>query len=181
LAAILLISLLFFNWIGYRVLMQWMEQKADARLEARLDNNNYNESDLITIKISLNMPYQNEWSDFERYDGEVEKDGKIYKYVKRKVQNDSLILLCIPHETKMNLQAAKDDFYKLVNDLQQNNSSKKGNDKKTAFKNLLSEYVQDIKTWSFNVNPDLSLHYFIENNSSNSTGFYLLPGQPPDC
>ena len=163
------------------MLIQWIEQKADSRLEARLDNNNYNEADLITIKVSLNMPYQNEWSDFERYDGEVEKDGKIYKYVKRKVQNDSLILLCIPHETKMNLQAAKDDFYKLVNDLQQNNSSQKGNDKKTAFKNLLSEYVQEIKCWSLNAHTGLSLQYFVENNSSNTTGFYLLPGQPPDC
>lgn len=161
--------------------MQWMEQKADAHLEARLDNNNYNESDLITIKVSLNMPYQNGWSDFERYDGEVEKNGKIYKYVKRKVQNDSLILLCIPHETKMSLQAAKDDFYKLVNDLQQNNSPKKGNDKKTTFKNLLSEYVQEIKSWSLNAHTRLSQQYFVENNSSNSTGYYLLPGQPPDC
>ena len=158
-----------------------MEQKADARLEARLDNNNYNEADLITIKVSLNMPYQTTWADFERYDGEVEKDGKIYKYVKRKVQNDSLILLCIPHESKMNLQAAKENFYKLVNDLQQNNSSKNGSDKKATFKNLLSEYVQEIKDCNFAINSNSVQKYFTENISSNSPVFYLLPGQPPDC
>ncbi len=71
------------------------------KLEKQLDANLYSEDDLIELKLAINLPYQTNSADYERYDGEVEYDGVIYKYVKRKVYNDTLYLKCLPNVNKM--------------------------------------------------------------------------------
>lgn len=140
-AAILLLGLLLFNWCGYRWVLNWMEQKANHQLEARLDSNDYDESQLIEITLPLNMPYLTTQAGFERCDGQVEVNGKHYNYVKRKIDNGQLVLKCIPNETKQRLQSAGDNFFKLVNDLQQDHPAKKSTDANTgAFKNLMGDY-----------------------------------------
>ncbi len=60
----------------------------------------------------MSVPYQIEQKDFERFDGEVNLNGKIYKYVKRKVCDGNLVLLCLPDHNKMNLETAKNDLFK---------------------------------------------------------------------
>jgi len=79
-------------------------------MEASLDSNQYNDQDLLVLKVPLNIPYQMEVSQFERVDGEIALNGKIYKYVKRKVSEGNLVLLCIPDATRMSLKKAKTDF-----------------------------------------------------------------------
>lgn len=125
-AAILLIGILLFNWCGYRLLNYWLENRADHQLEASLDNNSYDESELISIKVpSTHLSYYNSSDRFERVDGKIEVGGIQYKYVKRRLFNDSLELLCIPNQMAMRLHSVKNDFFKLVNDLQQQNSQGK--------------------------------------------------------
>ena len=127
----------------------YAQQKADARLEVSFDEHQYNDSDLITIRIPLSMPYQTMQSGFERVDGEVAFDGKIYKYVKRKIDNGELVLMCLPDNNKMRIQSAKDEFFKYTNDLSQANTSKKSDHSKAgAFKNLLGEYDQQTASFT---------------------------------
>lgn len=145
----MLLGLLFFNWYGYRIVSDFLQERSDVQLEARLDNNDYNESELIEIRVPINLPYHNDWADFERYDGEVEIDGVHYKYVKRKVEKGELVLMCLPNNEKQLLQTARDNFFKLVNDLQQPDSGKKtdkGNS--NSFKSLFSEYQQENNNWT---------------------------------
>jgi hypothetical protein len=66
LAAILLIALFIFNLFGYRILFYFAQRQSDINIEMALDNNQYNEEDLITIKIPILVPYQVERKDFER-------------------------------------------------------------------------------------------------------------------
>ena len=115
-----------------------MQQTLNDQLEARLDNNAYDESQLVELKIPIHLPYQT-GSSYQRYNGEIEINGILYKYVKRKVANDTLFLMCIANTKKMHLETAKDDFFKISNDLMQNNS-KKSDHSKSAFKNLQGEY-----------------------------------------
>ena len=117
-----------------------MQQKLNDQLEARLDSNSYDESQLVTLKIPIHLPYQTSWSAYQRYNGEIEINGILYKYVKRKVAYDTLFLMCITNTKKMHLETAKDDFFKISNDLMQNNNSKKSDNSKSAFKNLQGEY-----------------------------------------
>lgn len=138
LAAISFLLLFLFNIIGYRILFYYVQKQGDIKVQASLDRENYNEDDLITIKVPLSLPYQTNWKNFERIDGEVTLDGKIYRYVKRKVENGQLVLLCLPDEHKQRLQTARDDFFKMANDLSAT-SSKKSNST-VSLKNVLSDY-----------------------------------------
>lgn len=179
-ASILLAFILLFNWVGYRILSGYFEERADLVLEQKLDNSDYDESQLIEIKVPLELPYQTNWKEFERFDGEIEIAGIHYKYVKRKVYNDSLILLCLPHEGKMKLQSARDEFFKLVNDLQHPAQSKKS-DKGATAKNPVTEYYSESQRWLI---PKLTALYhfsFIRKSAPAFTGFTLTPEQPPEA
>ncbi len=103
-----------------------MEDRNNAHLEAQLDDNNYNESELISLKVAAtHLSYYNTSKSFERVDGQIEIKGVLYKYVKRRLYNDSVELLCIPNIGSMQLQNAKDNFFKIANDLQNTTQNKK--------------------------------------------------------
>ncbi|MGI8952758.1 MAG: hypothetical protein ACR2FN_14375 [Chitinophagaceae bacterium] len=181
LSAILLFALLLFNLAGYRIWFYYAQMQSDQQLETSFDNNNYNENDLIAIKIPLVLPYQTNWKDFERVNGEVTLNGKIYKYVKRKLYDGELILLCLPDENKMRLQTARDDFFKFANDLQQNSSSKKsGNPSAGNFKNIISDFDKQFNeaiTSSFIENIEYCLPQNIHSLISRA---HSSPEQPPE-
>ena len=135
-AAIFFLLLFAFNWFGYRLMYDYMQKEANKQLEANLDNKQYDESQLIELKVAVNLPYQTSWSSYERYNGEITINGVKYKYVKRKLANDTLYLKCIPNTKEMMLQAAKNDFFKFSNNLVDNKSSKGADNNASVFKNL---------------------------------------------
>lgn len=182
LTAIFLLLIFLFNLGGYRLWLNYEQQQSDKRLVASLDKNEYDEADLISIKVPISLPYRTDWKEFERIDGEINLNGKIYKYVKRKVQNGELILLCIPDHNKMQLQTAKDDFFKFANDLMQNNSSKKSDNSKTAvFKNLLSEYYQNSIDLNKNLIYETQQSFRLPCQVGNLVSSpHISPEQPPD-
>lgn len=179
LAAIFLLSLLAFNWYGYRLLSTWLEYDASTKMEARLDLHAYDEEALIEFRIPLNLPYQTTWKEFERFDGEVEIDGVHYKYVKRKVDNGQLVVLCIPNETKMKLQTSRDEFFKLVNDLSQ--PSKKGDNSTTVFKSVTADYFQSVAEWKLTPPDVIVQHPFRSPEFDILSGMLLISEQPPDA
>lgn len=124
-AAILLLMLIAFNTIGYKLWFNYAMQQADFSLEASLNKNNFNQQDLFTLKIPLHLPYQNTTSSFERVDGEITVNGKNYKFVQRMVQNDTLYLQCISHAEKNTLEKKSNDYFGTVNDLIGNGDANK--------------------------------------------------------
>ena len=139
-AAILLIGILGFNWCGYRLLDAYLESRADRQLEARLDSQNYDESQLLLIKVpATHLSYYNASRQFERVDGQIEIAAVQYKYVKLRLFNDSLELLCIPNHTAMRLRSAKNAFFSFVNNLQPDGQNKKNGAHSGPFKNFAPE------------------------------------------
>ena len=99
--------------------MAHLEDKADEKMEQQIDDDKYETSQLISIKVSLaNLPYYTNTSDYTRQDGRIEISGVMYNYVKARIYNDSLEVLCIPNTEATTLLTAKDDFFRLSNDLQ---------------------------------------------------------------
>lgn len=92
-------------------------QRSDEHLTQQLDNHQYNDSELIEVKIALHTPYLTNWSDYERVDGEAEVNGVYYSYVKRKIYNDTLHLLCLPNKNKTRLHSVSIDYAGKVNDV----------------------------------------------------------------
>ena len=144
LAAILLLSIFVFNLFGYKLWVYYQEGIANKYITAVVDNNNYNQEDLISIKKTINLPYYNNSEQFSTVDGEVEINGAYYKYVKCRIYNDSLEMLCLPNTQKTKIHQAKNDFYKVVADIEKNNSEKNKSNSNNSFKKILSEFEENV-------------------------------------
>ena len=114
--------------VGYRAWFYYAEQKADAAMESRLDKEQYEENELVSLTVPLYNPYQTEQTSFERVNGEISFEGKTYKFVKRRISDGNLVLLCIPDVRKMVLKKAKSEYGNAMNNLTANskNTSRSG-------------------------------------------------------
>ena len=179
LSAILLLGIFSFNIFGYRIVASFLESQQNLQMELAIDGNEYAESQLISIKQPTNLPYYTNSFDFHRIDGEVNIDGIIYKYVKCRIYNDSLELLCLPNTGKMKIQAAKADFSKMASDFQQSNHKKKSNADTKSPQKTISEYEEHFTAIAFNTIPFL-INHTIQPHSLVSTLFTKLVEQPPE-
>ncbi|MEP6583002.1 MAG: hypothetical protein ABJA90_01995 [Ginsengibacter sp.] len=180
LAAILLLAILIFNWIGYRFVVDCLQRKADVQLEARIDRSQYDESQLIELKVSINLPYQANWTVYERYDGEITLNGTLYKYVERKVVNDTLYLKCLPNTKKMHLENAKDDYFKNTNDLAQNNSKKSDNSKTISYKKMIGDFDKLDHLSLISIGKKSLQSFATLTNQTLVSSPHVSPEQPPD-
>jgi hypothetical protein len=143
LAAILLLVLMLFNWFGYRLFSSFMEDRFNLQMESLLDDNQYADSQLLLIKMPVTyLPYYNNSLTFERVNGHIEIEGIEYNYVKRRIFNDSLELLCIPNTSVVKLHAAGDELFKFVNDLQNSAQNKNASPRPGTIKSYsLDNYI----------------------------------------
>jgi hypothetical protein len=179
-ASILLILILFFNLGGYRVIIPLLQQQSDRKLEALLDNNDYDESQLIEVRVSLNMPYQQRFTKFERHYGQIEIDGKLYTYVKSRIEGDVAIFKCIANESGQQLKSIKDDLTKANSgaDMDHPGQSKQS---PSFAKNVLSDYDdqnQLLSAVSFAVVSAVTASDFSFNIPDRNIN---TPHQPPEC
>ena len=158
----------------------FVKTQANKQLELALDNNHYDESQLIELKVPVNLPYQTSWSSYQRYDGEIEISGVKYKYVKRKLANDTLYLKCIPNTKEMKLQTAKNDFFKNNNDIAQNTSGKSDNSKSVTLKKLISEYDEHSFLFQPLVLSEIKQLFRLYLQNRITTSIHISPEQPPD-
>ena len=177
-ASIILLIILLFNMVGYRAWLYYAEKKADAAMEARLNQDQYDENDLVSLTVPLNNPYQLEQKTFQRVDGEISFEGKTFKYVKRKVSNGNLILLCIPDTCKMVLKKAKTDFSNVSNDVTGNGKSSSRNNTQKNFTG--NDYISD----NFQISTSRLPHFHTSTlNSVSQTklavAYIAKPGKPP--
>lgn len=180
LAAIFLLAVFSFNIAGYQVLYNYMANRSDASLESALDQNNYKEEDLITIKQPTNLPYYNSSNEFQRVDGEVEIGGVKYKYVKCRINNGFLEMLCIPNKAKMQIEQDKNEYAKVSNDFLQNDTQKKSNAPVKSFQKSLSEYEEQSMVQN-DFKRSLSTFYVLVNSVFEENHFFTTVEQPPDA
>ena len=116
----MLLSIHLFNLAGYTLLFDYFIQQSNEQLTHQLDAHQYDDNDLLEVKIALHTPYLSNWSDYERVNGEAEVNGIYYTYVKRKIHNDTLYLLCLPNKNKTQLNAARIEYANNVQDVPAN-------------------------------------------------------------
>ncbi len=175
-----MLAVFTFNIAGYNLLYNYMAKQSDTALEQALDRQDYNESQLISIKQPTNLPYYTNSKDFQRIDGEVEIEGIKYKYVKCRIYNDSLEMLCIPNKAKMQIEQRKADYAKVAHDFQQTDTQKKSGEQHKSFQKSLSEY-EEVHTQLFNRNSiELSTLYVLVNSVFEKTNFHSTAEQPPE-
>lgn len=124
--SIFLLAVALFNLGGYGLFMACLEKRADEKMAAQLDANRFDQSRLISIKAPVvNLPYYTNSAQWNRVDGSITIAGVVYNYVKLRIYNDSLELLCIPNADAARLLACKVDYVKLINGLQGSGQGKK--------------------------------------------------------
>ena len=149
LGAILFLGILLFNGFGYRLVSNYFDQKATNQLVQLIEEQDYDATNLVTIKTPMNLPYYANNPQFERVDGEIVIKGIVYQYVQRRIFNDSLELKVIPNQDRLHIKNAREDFYKLAQDL----SNTAGVDKKavplgkSTAKFISFDYIQQNTSW----------------------------------
>jgi hypothetical protein len=177
-AAILLLSLMVFNLVGYRWLFTAIENKATANLEQKISSGKYSDEQLVEIRIPLNMPYYSD-KDYENVYGETDFNGEHYRYVKRKVSGNTLYLLCLPNKEKTSIAKVKNEFTKAVNDVPAN---KQGSQQKNNFIKLMtSEFKISESVVSENNFSSLSLQFISRNTAVTNLFNPLTEAQPPEA
>lgn len=176
---ILLLAIHVFNLAGYSLLFQFLIRQNSKQAIQHIDKGEYTDRELVQVKIPYPLPYSTNWKDYERYDGEIEFAGVHYNYVKRRIYNDTLYLLCLPDINRTRLHDARNNYAEQVNDINTASSGKKGED--GAKKNiLLSEYEQQETLYAVPLTLTLSgtgnnfITPFLQ------TGQIDRPGQPPE-
>ncbi len=171
-----------FNLTGYRALFGYLENLAQVKMQEKLDKSAYNPNNLIEVKIALHLPYTTDNKDFERYDGTVELNGTTYSYVERKVENDTLILHCLPNKNSDNIKFAFNEYGKAVNDAQTAQKGQKGNAAALLLKALAfagCKTHNEYNHYNTFFTTQLSAYKAIS-ESVVSKKFAKSPEQPPD-
>lgn len=153
-AAILLLCLLLFNWVGYQLYTAVLQAHADQALVARINRENYAASDLVLVRVpALHISSYVNSKEFQAIDGKIEIQGVPYHFVKRRFNEGFLELLCIPNQTATRLQTANNEFFKLVNDLQHPGQSKKSDQHTNSFKGFSAEYFSNTQAYAISSQP----------------------------
>ena len=113
--SIFLLFVFLFNTVGYKALYYWQISNANKRIAAKIKHSHYSTDQLIMIKIPINLPYLSDWTNFQPMEGQVVYKKQTYRYVKRKIERDSLVLLCLPDLEKDGIEKARQAFFLKTN------------------------------------------------------------------
>ncbi len=103
------------NALGYYPVYLAMQWKAQTEMKARLDAHLFEEDELFTIKIPINLPYWTETRQApERIDGQIEYKGDFYKLYKQEVIADTLVVLAVKDHTEKALFSALTEWVKIT-------------------------------------------------------------------
>ncbi len=121
-------------------------QQSNQQFVQQLDQHAYNESELVEVGIPLHLPYIQNSGAFERIDGSVENNGIHYNFVKRRIHNDTLYIMCLPNQQKTELAKGKSSYAGEVNDFASGKKEKESTVKKAGPN---AEYSNEIAQYNF--------------------------------
>jgi len=173
-----MLAAILFNSGGYDLFFQYMMYRSDVKVFDKINNNHYIHSDLVEVKIPVDMPTQQDWDSYQAISGQVEVKGARYDYAEIKITRDTLYLRVVPNPELTKLVKANVLYGKLVNDLPTSNT-KHSNNPLTKKSLSESEYL----TFTYNNSPGVIIKKL--KYSFISTGI-LKPalevgGQPPEA
>jgi hypothetical protein len=177
-ATILLLTFLFFNWVGYWLFISWFENREAAHFVARVDKEEFNADQLIVLKVSAEgIPYSNSSATFERVDGEIEVGDIHYRCVRKRLYNDSVEFLCLPERETSSIRRLKNDLLRLTTDIPGNHG--KSNPRGKTAQVLLKTFCQDITAVSIGHFSALKVTGNVSMESAPCQGHAPINKQPP--
>ena len=172
-----MLAVYLFNLTGYNFLFRYYIHQSDKEISQRVDINDFSEASLVEVKVKLNLPYLTDWSDYQRYDGEMEVNGIHYNYVKRIVYNDTMYLYCITNQQRTEMSNARNEYARQATDIPVNKKADQSSLKKSSGFN---EYSLGISFYDFSALMNTANRSPFFNNSKAVTEFISKPAQPPE-
>jgi hypothetical protein len=114
--AIFFACLVLFNALGFYGILVGLEYQSGRALEGRLDKQQYDSRETITLKFPMALPYHIDSESYERVDGKVEHDGQVYRLVKQRLERDTLYIVCIRDHDGQRIAEALSDYVKTYTD-----------------------------------------------------------------
>ncbi len=111
-----LLALFIFNMVGYYGVMVGLQLRSEQSLRMQFDAENYALDQEITIKVPIAIPYATDSKGYERVDGEFLHKGQVYRLVKQKLQNDTLLIVCMKDNQAVKINQALTDYVKTFTD-----------------------------------------------------------------
>ncbi|MEO5601991.1 MAG: hypothetical protein ABIR06_13810 [Cyclobacteriaceae bacterium] len=121
--AIVLITLLLFNVLGFYGLFEGLKYQNRRVLINRLDTGGYDADETITLSIPMVIPYSVDQLGFERVNGEFEHQGEFYRLVKQRFAKDTLFVVCVKDPNNKKIHQALKDYVKTFTDNPGNDKS----------------------------------------------------------
>jgi hypothetical protein len=180
-SAISFLLLLLFNTCGYRIVAGWLQTRAEEKLQAVIDDKTYSSSSLVESSVVTNLPYTNDWTEWEHVNGTIEINGYQYQYVERKLEKGKMYYRCLPNSEKQSVVSARDQFQQLVNNFNQQ-SDNRPSSKSIIVNNFIGDYDDAVIHYS-TLKPvlEISKNSWPLLVSSLQSRQMLTPHQPPEC
>jgi hypothetical protein len=155
-----------------------LDNIASAKQDAKIDAGDYNEASLIEIKVPLNMPYQQRFTEFERHYGQITVNGIVYTYVKMKVDDNMLILKCLPDFNRQQIKNSENSLAKANSSQDMENNGKKHT---STVKVFSADYDDKNHSWVLDIQHAFSKAYLFDKSTSLQDASLSIPHQPPRC
>ena len=98
---------------GYTLLVDYFIKRSDSEIVKTMFTGNTGSAKLMELKIPVNMPTIQDWTEYVHVVGQIQLKEGYYNYVAIKMTRDTMSLLCLPNHVKdklvkANLIIAKD-------------------------------------------------------------------------
>ena len=145
-------------------------------MQLKVDENNYKATDLVSFKIALNNSYIAGSDRFEPIEGSVETNGITYQFVKKRVFNDTLEVVCLPNTKQSKIRTLDLELQKQLLDL---TGSGAGKSKRTSIQSGLQDLSSQNHFDLSIINFWNTLLYPISSDFSLAKGYLSFPERPP--
>src|ERR1700748_1099830 len=173
-----MLLVILFNLGGYSLFFQYMINRSDNKIIYRINHNHYRNSELVEVKIPVNLPTLQDWTEYAEVSGQVQFKNNNYNYAEIKMTRDTLYLLVIPNHARTKLVNANIIYAKQVNDIPLSNKSQHSLIKKSISE---SEYHYITLSYKTIIQVNYTNNY-LDHAFLNIAQPYLgVPGQPPEA
>ena len=135
--------LILLNTMGYYGVFLGLHLKNDIAMSEALDADILDQSNTITLKVAVSIPYMPDQPDFDRVDGQFKHDGQLYRLVKQRYAKDTLTVICVKDIVHKKIDLALSDYVKTFTD--------NATDTKPSSKTTIS-FIKDYLPIAFQIN-----------------------------
>jgi hypothetical protein len=128
-----------------------------------LDADEYDESQALTIKIPVAIPYAVDSHDFVRVAGTFQHEGEFYRLVKQRLLSDTLHIVCIKDQQSKRINQALTDYVKTFTDKPASDSQHV-----LTFSDFIKDYLTTTTSisslnfgWQLDLEKSTSLNVFL--------------------